>query len=857
MSKESKRLIELIDEQQSLLNSIKQEAKAIDSEELAQQNEILKEELQRASKNELALKNENEKLKNDLNSTKAALFTKLANEKLSVFKQTQKRLEKIYYSEQYGLNNRLEKYEKECKSSIEATIKTIEAYGSDEFEDILNKLNSLKAEADERSEKIKEYKNEQAQLLAASHSDTRVQLKNEELTEEEIKSAMKQKSFENFIGLNVLSKAGILLFIIGIILLGRFAFVNMTDTLKGGIIYLLGFVLLAVGEIFHKKEKTIFSTTLLSGGVSTLYAAAATCYFAFDLYNVKVTFIICIIITIIAIALSNQVKSQIVCSFAAVGGYLPVVAIYMIGFGKAMADITFLPVSSIYFCLFAIVLFFMTYNKKWYIAQFIGYALHLIAIGGIAKCAYTVKDIAGYEYALPLACVFAIASFVLYLLMPGTKILSRKELHTADSVLLGLNTVSGAISVSITIHNCIPNEDSANRAVGFVFIAFSIIYAMLTYFSIKEKTESSAISTIVSSISALIFSMMVIPFIFGFEYAGIGWAVEGIILALISIHKKIRISEIAGLVCMLASIYPAYELIYGNSDILQLITVSIIICAFWVYVVNGFTSKDDSTFASVVYTALEIGVSVATALYFGYLYNYICLSPLVTVTSYFTNAAITVIGFMVMFTLIRTGILRNKASVIVSDIAGIILFFVTFIIIDLSCEIKEAHTFYFNNTESKGLFILNIVLLLVINICVQLYFSKSVMDIINRFKAPAWVYTIIISVSSLMLITASIMYQFKVQFSNVIISTVYIAVACVLLVIGFKKNYTVVRTTGLILILCAFAKLCFIDTLHLDSTWKIASYFAFGAILICISYIYQRFSKKIEANNIQISKIDE
>jgi uncharacterized membrane protein len=68
----------------------------------------------------------------------------------------------------------------------------------------------------------------------------------------------------------------------------------------------------------------------------------------------------------------------------------------------------------------------------------------------------------------------------------------------------------------------------------------------------------------------------------------------------------------------------------------------------------------------------------------------------------------------------------------------------------------------------------------------------------------------------------------------------------VLLFIGFKKRYTVVRSGGLILILCAFAKLCFVDTSHLDSAWKIASYFAFGALLIVISYFYQRFTKKLE-----------
>ncbi len=79
--------------------------------------------------------------------------------------------------------------------------------------------------------------------------------------------------------------------------------------------------------------------------------------------------------------------------------------------------------------------------------------------------------------------------------------------------------------------------------------------------------------------------------------------------------------------------------------------------------------------------------------------------------------------------------------------------------------------------------------------------------------------------------------------------------ACALLFIGFEKRYTVVRSGGLVIILCAIAKVCFVDTTHLDSGWKIASYFAFGAMLIVISYFYQRFSKKLREE--AVSEIDK
>ena len=90
----------------------------------------------------------------------------------------------------------------------------------------------------------------------------------------------------------MLSKAGILLFIIGIILVGRYAYLHMSDLIKWLLIYILGGVRVAIGEKCFKKEKNVFSTALISGGVSVLYAATSSGYFAFDIFSARLTFVI-------------------------------------------------------------------------------------------------------------------------------------------------------------------------------------------------------------------------------------------------------------------------------------------------------------------------------------------------------------------------------------------------------------------------------------------------------------------------------------------------------------------------------------------------------------------------------------
>lgn len=854
MSSKIDKLNKLIDDQQAILDSVKAEARSISADDVYRENEELKSKIDILAKSESNLKTENNSLKKSLDNTKAALFSKAADEKLSAFSSVQNRIEKVYYKKELGIGSVLDDYERNCIKSIDDTVKVIESYGSSQFDDILANLKALRAETQARRARLEEYKNTEFNNAVQTNFAVGESYKNAPLTEAEKQAATKQRSIESFIGLNVLGKAGILLFIIGIIMLGRFAYVHMSDAFKGGLIYLLGIVLVAVGELFYKKEKTVFSTTLISGGVATLYAAAATCFFAFELYNAKVTFIICVLITAAAVILSNQVKSQVVCAFGAVGGYLPVVAIYMMGFGKAAADVTFLPVSSVYFCLLAIILFAMTYNKKWYVAQFIGYGLHLIAIGGVAKCAYSLRNLTGYGYALPLAVAFAVASFVIYLMMPGAKIVKGKPFLVKDGVLLGLNTVSGAVSVSITVHNLISNSTKADRTVGFVFLAFTLIYAFMSAFAVKEKREGSAAATVITSISGLVFSMFVIPFIFGVEYASVGWAAEGIIIALIGIQKKIDVIEYAGLGCMIMSVIAR---IFGSSEMskeLAAVSFAVIVCAFWIYTVRGFVQVEQRSYKTVIYTAVEIASAYSSVGLVKYLYDNVMSGPSVKVNSVFTDYAVVIASLLVFSIIIRHGLLKNRTSMLVSDLVSFGVFLTTFIGMDLHNKYNEIFSYFGEIVEHNALTVINVVLLFAVNIGVILFLASAVLDIINRFAAPAWLFTMAISLSSLMLITAMAMGQFEVKFSNVIISALYIAASCIMLFVGFKRRYTVVRSGGLVLILCAFAKLCFVDTSHLDSGWKIASYFAFGAILILISYFYQRFSKKAESEVENVNK---
>lgn len=846
----------LIEQQEGLLNDLKQEISQIDSEQIIAENEELKIKITAVVGKNQELELENNQLSKSLEATRSALFTKMTNEKLSVFMRTQKQIDRLYYRESNLVDSRLNSYKASCTKNIALMRDKINSLADSEYNEISLKLEALERELQNKQAEIENKRREEQDRLDSANGAWRSKLENEELTEVEKKVAVKQKNIETFIGLNILSKAGIVLFLIGVIALGRFAYVHLPDAFKAVMIYALGAVLIGVGELFHKKEKTVFSSALISGGVAVLYAGVATSYFALDLFSVKIAFLLCIAVTAVAIALSAQVKSQVVCAFGAVGGYLPLVAAYMIGFGSAAADRTFLPVSSAYFCLLAIIIFVMTYNKKWYAAQYIGYGFQMLAIVGVSRCAWVLSSrITGYSYALPLAIAFAVISFVIYMMMPASKIITKKEISVSDCVLLALNTVSGAISVSVNMYNYI----SSKKAVGFTFLVFTVIYALLSArmnMGKRQKSDTSTATLVVLMTGALVFSMFVVPMVFGIEYIGIAWVVEGVLIAIISMNIKSVITELVGFATMVLSLGFWFE----ADERLSLVSFTVILIAFWVYAVTGIKNQSRRVSKSglnIFYNILVMVMGVMTIAYVYYALEYILSLPSIIYRAPMTTASIVIASALLVSIAVNLGSLKNTATIIYSTVIRFGAFLWTVIYINCYVEYNDIFNHFGLLVYLRGIEIINIVLLIAINISVILLLASSTNKMLNTFDLPVWIYTAVISLASLIVITTVLMGQFDVSFSNVLISAIYIAFACVLLFIGFRKRYTVVRAGGLVLVLCALAKLCFVDTHSLDTIWKIGAYFAFGAVLIVISYFYQRFNKKLEEEAVSIITSEE
>ena len=105
------------------------------------------------------------------------------------------------------------------------------------------------------------------------------------------------------------------------------------------------------------------------------------------------------------------------------------------------------------------------------------------------------------------------------------------------------------------------------------------------------------------------------------------------------------------------------------------------------------------------------------------------------------------------------------------------------------------------------------------------------------------------------MITAILTNQLEVPFFEVGLSLFYIVAAFLLIAFGFKWRYRLSRYWGLGLTILAVAKLFLLDLSQVTAIhYRLLSYFAFGVILLGISYLYQLFSKKLGLEEIAFTK---
>ena len=831
-------LRDVLDRQKGLLTELEKEVKLIENSDLTKENERLKSELEKLNavyaKSEQTAKNLAEQNSSLIN----ALHAQVYSEKVKIVHSTEEKLD-IYFKDTFETEqNRLTALEDSIKSRIDGMTLALCENNADLDAAISKKLGEL---ADQVNIQITEARTRYAATHGVFSENERAEfqnLKNEQITNEQIIAATKKNNIERFVGLNLLNKIGILLIIIGVITAAHFTYVRLPDTLKGIMMFAFGVIMLSAGEFLNRKKPNIFSLGITAGGVGVLYAALAISYFGLLILGMYPALALCVLITAVTFILSTRYNSQTILTFALVGGYLPIFSIL------EGDNLPILYGVMVYFVVLNLLALLVAFKKKWTIATYVGLSLNTIGTAIISMTMWS-ANIQAESFNKIITIAYIFFAFLVYSLIPivGTY-MEKQRFRKSDIVLLAINTLFSSVIMYMVFY-----EFNWNDALGGLSIVLAAIYLMLGYL-IEKKLSGEKHTQALFYLVGLTFVVLIIPFQFDTVWWSLGWLAQGIALTAYGILKDEKNFKRAGYVinalCLLT--FLVYDVMYyldGKIDglffpwkYLAITLGSLIILGAYVY------KKMMSSAWQRTYKYLTIINLWGFTLYLCYELYYLLQANLYSSAirffdiTYLTMALAILSTFLIAYAAPRIKKLSDMGTKAISIglyMIGIILLF----------GLNSMSSPYYAEVPLTVTVLGTAALVLISLLSVFAMRDLIKQIVMGRVLGVEW-YPLIISAYFVIILTQNLITQYNLSFTSAWISIIYVVTALGWILFGFAKRYSFIRKAGLGLALLAVAKLFIIDLASLTEGYRIISYFVLGVTLVAISFVYQYFNKRLE-----------
>jgi len=819
--------------QREIVSSLESEITNIEATDLVTENQNLKTEL---TKYQLFLeteKSQNLKISEENKNLKNALYEQLYNEKILILNSTSKKIDAYYSSNVEGEINRLTSFELSVKKRIEEMTGVLKANRIDLQDDIYVKLEGLRNLLNLKITTAREELLKNSRALSKNRSAEFEKLKQEQLTEEEIKGRIKQNNIESFIGLNIINKLGVLLLIIGVIAASQFTYFKLPDTLKCIFAFIIGVGLLITGELLNRKKPNVFSLGITSGGIAILYVALALSFFKFEILGMSQALGLCVLITTGAFVLSQRYNSQTISAFALVGGYLPLFSI--------AGDKTMVYGAMVYFVILNILALIISVNRKWIATAYIGFSLNVLGSIYILSIIFTgrIKDISFYKDGF-ITILYIVFAFVIYTLIPVIGSFKKKlTFKNSDIVLLALNTLISSLFLYSVFY-----ELELSDFTGLLAITFAVVYLVLGKFVEKFMTKEQK-ARVLFYITGLTFVVLIIPFQFGKVWLSLGWLVEGVALLSYGIYKGIKGFKRAGVIISILCLFVflLFDVINYSDSLFVYKYLAITVGS--IIVLGSIISKKNLTgnLARLFTYAAAINVWIFSLYIIGskfrdYLSNLMVQSSFDL--DYLIIAAMILVSFLIAYIIPRIRVLCDNIMKGIS-ISIYILGLIALFILNSNSPVSG----YLNDVP-LNITIIGTIELAVIALLSVLVVRDLILSLVTERKLGIEWYPLLLSLYFVVVLTQNLITQFNLEFNNAAISIIYLITSLLWITFGFIKRYVFIRRFGLGLCMLAVAKLFIIDLSFLSQGYRIVSYFVFGLILIAISFVYQYFNKRID-----------
>lgn len=642
--------------------------------------------------------------------------------------------------------------------------------------------------------------------------------------EEEIEEyATSETNFEKYIGENLFGKIGILIFIIGIGFFVKYAidqnWINETArTLMG---YAVGAGMLVLAERLHKRYHT-FSSLLAGGAFGIYYLITAIAFHYYALFSHTIAFVILCVTTIFMSAVSVLYDRKELAVTALVGGFI---APFIIS-----TDSSSIISLQIYITILNIGMFCLAMYKKWAILPMVSFAFTYIILWGTTALGSFSDSEAVTTY--PTLFAFATLFYVIFLL-PVVFILRTQYGENTRLGLLGIITANSFMYLIYSDFLLQHFEASSDTRAYLAFFIAAVNLAIHLYLRFRVEGQDTLRNLMLGL--AVTFATMGIPILFSAANVLMVWAAESVLLLWLFTKEKNRIYELASAVLLLLTLGAlAYyritdTFIHDTGDSLFFNG------AFFV-----------TTFVSIAYYVVAVIMQFNKELFSD-------TKRLITYTP--CNAIAYALGFSILFLAFRDNFhfhLEQPISEYASLLTANIMLLGGALILRKRFEISENKLAYeislylagilfamtvWNYTAPEGLLLRWLMAL--VTIAYMAYCMRGQLLVTSNQRNLHTEYSIISTLMWLTLTRLLLITFNEVNFSTAFSLSLGIA-AFILMCIGMRYHSKEIRIVSLAEFGIVIGKLILNDVWAMPALGKIIVFISLGAILLILSFLYQK-----------------
>lgn len=697
---------------------------------------------------------------------------------------------------------------------------------------------------------------------------------------------------ERFIGENLINKIGILILVLGISYFVKFAIDKdwIGEPARVGIGILAGGIVMLVAHKLRVNYKA-FSSVLVAGAISIFYFTIVVAFHDYHLFSQTVAFIIMVVITAFSAFISVSYNRMELAALTLIGGFA---APFMVSTGSGNYVVLFT-----YITILNVGILLIAYYKKWGFINLMAYIFTVILYGGWLSTIVGGKT-APYFGAL----VFGFIFYLIFILMNIiNNIKTKTSFSNIQLSIFVSNTFLFYTAGMVILENSWPQYKGIFTLLLGVF---NFCFAWLLY---KKLDMDQKVIYILIGLT-LTFVTLAIPIQFEGNYITLFWAAEAVLLMWLAQKSKIenfRFGSVIVHILMLISLMIDWVQIYYYSETLNIIAnrafltgaFAIASCIAVIQVL-----KHDSGNYKAFGIAFNVeGYSKFMKLFVILLIYIVGFIELKYQANYYLESIYAVNSLTVLYHLLfSVAVLqwfcigKSSNAQIFGTVLGIINT-VIFIVLFSLFAYYEIEEYIAGQIESKFAYWLHYAMLAtVLYTVIQLYKINREIVLAN-FKGQSllpWItifFLVYLASSEMMLHGLAIsltpitpedmnsalqLSQYKgysnqsiaslladrniTTVSNQIIKTGYPVLwgimACMLLLLGIKKQMKSLRIAALILLGITIAKLFIYDIRNASETGKIIAFILLGVLILVISFVYQKIKLLVIADKPEDNTIE-